>query len=278
MQSEEITTITMIEDIETTTTIAKRAADITAADARPGEIGARRFVFFRHQGLWLSFVIKSMSCILALVPLELTQGQAVQDSSTHVGYGKPAVLAADDLEEFNCLPEDRRALITEAIHVAKELPWLPYTARGAAPSDGGFDCSGAMHFVLRRVGLDPPRTSGAQLEWLRKAHRLQDVPLGVVSMSHASMGQLRPGDLLFWGRLGSADSGVVEEVTHVAMFLGHEKRDKRPVMINSTDGRSYRGVKANGYGVYDFRLPSVGSTICFLGYGSPPGIAKTPVR
>jgi len=26
-------------------------------------------------------------------------------------------------------------------------------------------------------------------------------------------------------------------------------------MINATSGRAYRGTKANGYGVYDFRLP-----------------------
>ena len=58
------------------------------------------------------------------------------------------------------------------------------------------------------------------------------------------------------------------------MFLGYESKDDRPVMINSTDGRSYRGVKANGYGVYDFRLPAAGSKISFIGYGTPPGIAE----
>jgi len=57
------------------------------------------------------------------------------------------------------------------------------------------------------------------------------------------------------------------------MYLGTEKKDQRAVMINSTDGRSYRGIKANGYGVYDFRLPLPGARIAFLAYGTPPGIA-----
>ena len=60
------------------------------------------------------------------------------------------------------------------------------------------------------------------------------------------------------------------------MYLGEEAKDRRPVMINSTDGRSYRGIKANGYGVYDFRLPAEGAKIAFLGYGTPPGIAPMP--
>ena len=33
------------------------------------------------------------------------------------------------------------------------------------------------------------------------------------------------------------------------MYLGREKRDGLQVMANATDGRSYRGTKANGYGI-----------------------------
>lgn len=221
-------------------------------------------------------MMRSISWNLALSLSACALAQTVQENATTGATGKPALLAAESLEEFDSLPEDRRKLIAGAIGVAKDSPWLPYTARGAAPSDGGFDCSGAMYFVLRRAGLDPPRTSAAQFAWLRQNQRLREVAPNVVDLNHASMERLRPGDLLFWGRPGSADSGKPEDVTHVAMFLGHEKRDKRPVMINSTDGRSYRGVKANGYGVYDFRLPSVGSKIIFLGYGTPPGLAEMP--
>ncbi|MDP3851079.1 MAG: NlpC/P60 family protein [Luteolibacter sp.] len=191
-------------------------------------------------------------------------------------YGRPALIASGALLDFDSLPEDRRMMIEEAIAVARDSPWLVYTARGASPSDGGFDCSGAMYFVMRKAGLDPPRVAAAQLQWLKRHDRFHEVPAEALGLQHAALGKLMPGDLLFWGRRGSVAAASNDEITHVAMFLGREKTDKRPVMINSTDGRSYRGTRANGYGVYDFRLPSAGSRIAFIGYGTPPGIAAIP--
>ena len=50
-------------------------------------------------------------------------------------------------------------------------------------------------------------------------------------------------------------------------------------MINATDGRSYRGTKANGYGVYDFKMPAEDAKAKLVGYGTPPGMEeiKPPV-
>jgi peptidoglycan DL-endopeptidase CwlO len=135
-----------------------------------------------------------------------------------------------------------------------------------------------MYFIMRKAGLDPPRTAAGQLQWLERNDRFHEVPPGAVNLKHPSLKDLRPGDLLFWGRRGSVDAGAKEEITHVAMFLGNEKTDNLPVMINSTDGRSYRGIKANGYGVYDFRLPPAAARVVFIGYGTPPGIAKMANR
>ena len=189
------------------------------------------------------------------------------------GFGKPALIAATDLAQFDTLPLDRRELIEGAIAVARDSPWLVYTVKGSKPSDGGFDCSGAMHFVMRKADLDAPRSSAAQMQWLKRHDRFHEVPPEALNLKHPALAKLRPGDLLFWGRPGSANAANPWVITHVAMFLGNEITDKRPVMINSTDGRSYRGAKANGYGVYDFRLPREGSRVSFLGYGTPPGIA-----
>jgi peptidoglycan DL-endopeptidase CwlO len=189
--------------------------------------------------------------------------------------GKPALITAADLADFGSLPKDRRKLIEAAITVARDSPWLPYTAQGSKPADGGFDCSGAMFFVMKSVGLDPPRTSAAQYEWLDQNERLCKVSATITDLKHPSLKNLRPADLLFWGRSAGMDSGAKVTITHVAMYLGEEAKDRHPVMINSTDGRTYRGSKANGYGVYDFRLPKPGSRISFIGYGTPPGIAMT---
>jgi cell wall-associated NlpC family hydrolase len=213
-------------------------------------------------------MIKNLVLCLPLCVLAQTAGQP----TVKAGFGKPALITTADLAAFDSLPGDRRKLIEAAIAVARDSPWLPYTARGSAPSDGGFDCSGAMYFVMRSAGLDPPRTSTAQYEWLDRNGRLQKIPPNTMDLKHPGFKNLRPADLLFWGRPADSGSGVAMTITHVAMYLGEEVKDRRPVMINSTDGRSYRGVKANGYGVYDFRLPVEGAKIAFLGYGTPPGI------
>jgi len=205
-----------------------------------------------------------------------TFAQTVKPPPVKASFGKPALIATADLADFASLPEDRRKLIEAALAVARDSPWLPYTARGAEPSDGGFDCSGAMYFVIRSVGLDPPRTSTAQYEWLNLKGRLHKGTADAVDLNHPGMKHLRPADLLFWGRPATSDSGAAITITHVAMYLGKEAKDARPVMINSTDARSYRGTKANGYGVYDFRLPVAGAKTAFLGYGTPPGIAEPP--
>ena len=189
-------------------------------------------------------------------------------------YGKPAIVTTEALEEYETLPDDRKKLIFKAILVATESPWLPYKFGGASPTDGGFDCSGAMFYVLKQVGIDTPRTSADQFLWLKEEGRLHEISQDVRTLDHKAMRNLMPGDLLFWGGTYTPTDGRKVNITHVALYLGHEKKDGLAIMINSTDGRSYRGTKANGYGVYDFRLPKTGGRSVFMGYGTPPGIAK----
>ena len=222
-------------------------------------------------------VFKSVWCIW-FISLLCGVAQTESSPTTVGGLGRPAIIATVALVEFETLPLDRRTLIEIALAVARDSHWLVYTAGGAKPTDGGFDCSGAMHFVMRAAGLDPPRRAATQLEWLKHHDRFNEVPSEVMNMQHPTLAGLISGDLLFWGRQGSSETGDQGEVTHVAMFLGTERTDGQRVMINSTVGRSYHGIKANGYGVYDFRLPPKGSRISFLGYGSPPGIAEIPKR
>ncbi|MES2997359.1 MAG: NlpC/P60 family protein [Verrucomicrobiota bacterium] len=186
--------------------------------------------------------------------------------------GPPATLATTDLKEFPDLPADRKKLIAAALEEAKPDRWLKYKMAGDDPAEGGFDCSGAMYFVMRKLRMDPPRTAAGQLEWLEKNDRLHVPPTRVPAPDDAFFKDLTPGDLLFWGHSAEGDNPQV--VTHVAMYLGREKKDGRKVMINATDGRSYRGEKANGYGVYDFYLPHENSRALFLGYGTPPGILE----
>lgn len=204
--------------------------------------------------------------LLTAIPL---WAQAPDPAPGQSAYGKPALIETSELKEFDTLPEDRKKLIETALQVARDSPWLRYTPEGADPAKGGFDCSGATYFVMRKCGLNPPRSSAAQLAWLKENNRLHLVPADAERLDHPSLAKLRPGDLLFWAQ----PHGETTRINHVAIYLGTEKKDGHAVMINSTDGRSYRGVKANGYGVYDFRLPKPGGITTFAGFGTPPGIA-----
>jgi cell wall-associated NlpC family hydrolase len=131
-----------------------------------------------------------------------------------------------------------------------------------------------MYFVMTESGLKPPRTSANQYLWLKEQGRLMEVPADTRLLGDPWFKDLQPGDLLFWGGTYAPTDGRKVNLTHVALYLGHKKKDGNTVMINATDGRSYRGTQSNGYGGYDFRLPREGSKSVFMGSGTPPGIAK----
>jgi cell wall-associated NlpC family hydrolase len=186
--------------------------------------------------------------------------------------GRPALVSTSELRDFDKLSGARRKLIEFAIATAKDSPWLPYKFGGASPADGGFDCSGAIHFVLRNVGLKAPRMSADQHAWVKNAGLLHEIPEDAKTTDHPSFSALKPGDLLFWTGTYTPKDARKTPITHVAIYLGREKSDGRQIMINATDGRSYRGVKANGYGVYDFRIPAATAKSKLVGYGPAPGL------
>lgn len=215
----------------------------------------------------LTRIIPAMILLLSWPGLGQPAGPvAVPDERT-----RPARIRSGELTGFEALPQDRQQLLGVALAVAWESPWLRYVAGGESLDDGGFDCSGAVYFVMRKAGLAPPRSSGAQMEWLRQNGRLHAVDADARDLKHPSLADLKPGDLLFWA-VTETDGSV--RVHHVAIYLGLEKKDGRPVMIGSTDGRSYRGQKADGYGVHDFRVPKADSASRLIGYGTPPGVSE----
>lgn len=71
----------------------------------------------------------------------------------------------------------------------------PYAWGGSQP--GGFDCSGLVWYAAKMAGISLPRTSQAQST------------LG----TQVSLSELQPGDLVFWGGVGSAH--------HVGIYIGN---------------------------------------------------------
>jgi len=182
------------------------------------------------------------------------------------------LLETSELSDFGELSEPRQKLIETAIQAGKDVAGMPYKYGGNGAADGGFDCSGAMHFVLHKVGLESPRTSSGQFLWVKENSKLHLVASSAKDTEDKSFAELKPGDLVFWSGTYEPTDGRKVDITHVGMFLGFEKKDGRPVMINATNGRSYRGKKGNGFGVYDFRVPREGSKSRMVGYGTPPGL------
>ena len=194
-----------------------------------------------------------------------------QTSYTEKGntYHKPAALKTSQLVGYNRYSKQRQTLTRTALANIPQKKWLKYKFGGSSPSAGGFDCSGAMYFILRKAGYQPPRTSAQQYLWIRDRGTIHHVSSKVTQLNNHAFRHLKPGDLLFWSGTYVPTDGRKVKITHVSMYLGQEK-DGHHIMACSSKGRSYRGKRGDGFGVYDFKLPRQGSRSKFVGYGTPP--------
>ncbi len=187
------------------------------------------------------------------------------------------LLAAQAESPAMKLPKDldpkRRALVEVSLKESEAHPGLPYKFAGASPEDDGMDCSGAVFYLLGKVGIDPPRTADGQYRWVLDSGNLTRVPEDAVTLDHPAFEKLKPGDLLFW-----APASDDPHISHVQLFLGFEEKDHHPIMAGASDGRSYRGVKRNGFGLVDFRIPKADAPKRLIGYGPPvwPAGKKAP--
>ncbi len=164
-------------------------------------------------------------------------------------------------------------LIASALELTKQN--LTYTYGSNDPANGGMDCSGFIHHVLRKNGFeDVPRDASGQYVWVRKADNFE----AVLSRKKESfeLDQLRPGDLLFWTGTYSAQKDP--PVTHTMIYLGTEKRTGKRVMAGSSDGRSYDGKPRWGVSVFDFspatKPDAQQNAPRFVGYASVPGLRE----
>ena len=105
------------------------------------------------------------------------------------------------------------------VKMAEEFIGTPYRSGGTTTN--GVDCSGLAFAVYRRVGVKLPRTSDAQAR----------------SGNHIDRGQLRAGDLVFFG------SG--SNVSHVGIYADggefiHASTRARSVRFDRLDNKYFR--------------------------------------
>lgn len=179
-----------------------------------------------------------------------------------------ASLAPDEIGGFEQYPARVQTLLRLALQLSQQK--LGYIYGSADPLQGGMDCSGAIYYLLQQEGLsEVPRSSSEQYVWARKAGTFRAV-VGT-RLDGFELNELAPGDLLFW--TGTYDIKREPPVTHTMIYLGEAKSDRLPLMFGSSDGRTYRGKKQYGVGVFEFRLPqpSEKNPSRFVGYAKIPG-------
>lgn len=194
-------------------------------------------------------------------------GRAFADTDGTLVPPAVAGLESSEIEGFSDYPAPVKDLLEKALALTRQN--LGYRFGSSDPAQKGMDCSGTIFYLLRGAGIkDVPRSSEEIYKWALKEGELQ--PVNARSLESRSFTSLRPGDLLFW--TGTYSAGGKSTVTHIMIFLGYAKSDGLPLMVGSSDGRTYRGKKCFGVSVFDFRLPKEESKSRFVGYARIPGL------
>lgn len=179
---------------------------------------------------------------------------------------QPQALAPAALTGYGQYPKTVQQLIGKALALTEKK--LTYTYGAADPGAGGMDCSGTIYYLLTSMGLtDVPRSSHLIYKWAWQQGHFYAVNSD--KSSSFEFAHLQPGDLLFWS--GTYNTDHDPDVTHVMLYLGRDKQGN-PLMMGSSNGRTYKGRKIYGVSVFDFNLPSAMSKSRFLGYSCTPHI------
>ncbi len=196
------------------------------------------------------------------------------ESARKAASAPNATVEPSQIDGFDSQPEAVKKLIISALALTKQD--LTYTYGSAEPSNGGMDCSGTIYYLLRQMGLnDVPRDASGQYVWARKRGKV--FPVVSKKAGGFEFDDMRPGDLMFWTGTYKVDRDP--PVTHTMIYLGKEKGRDQPIMVGSSDGRSYDGKSRWGVSVFDFKMPRVteGEAVSktdFIGYAHIPGLAS----
>ncbi len=177
-----------------------------------------------------------------------------------------ASISPQELQNFSANSLAVKNLIHLALNLAEKN--LGYLYGSADTKNGGLDCSGTIYYLLNQFNLkDVPRSSESLYQWVREKGDFHAVHKQQLSSSEFN--NLKPGHLLFWG--GTYQTKEKVNATHVMIYIGKNKVGE-PLMIGSSDGRTYKGKRVYGVSVFDFQLPKEFSKSKFLGYSCIPKI------
>jgi hypothetical protein len=142
-----------------------------------------------------------------------------------------------------------RKMLDDAVDLTKrDLDYL----YGVADPERGFDCSGMVFYLLLQMGAPHvPRQANTLYEYLAQKNAFH------AARKSTELGDLEPGDLLFW----TGTYNIDRKVTHVMIYLGMEKGTGQRWMV----GAASRNI---GVGVFRFNPGSPnGIGRNFIGFG-----------
>ncbi len=133
----------------------------------------------------------------------VAQKQAAEQAAAHAAYLARLTLATDSSSSSSSSPGRGVTLpnlpaaggASRALAAAESQIGVPYVWGGESPGRG-FDCSGLVQWAWGQAGVGLPRTAAAQYD----------------AVSHISLSDMQPGDLVFWGYGG---------ISHVGMYVGN---------------------------------------------------------
>ncbi len=149
--------------------------------------------------------------------------------------GRKAYVKATDISDFRTWAESRKATPENVVNTAKRFLGTPYLWGGASAK--GLDCSGLTRTAFMLNGILLHRNASQQIK--------EGIEVSLSGfLPGKNEGDLKPGDLLFFGKKATADSK--ERVTHVAMYIGggciiHSSHEVRINSLDPEAGNYYTG-------------------------------------
>jgi SH3-like domain-containing protein len=139
--------------------------------------------------------------------------------------GEIGYVLAKDLECFKSWAESRKPDFENIEKTAMQFVGIPYLWGGMSVK--GFDCSGFVRYTMFLNGILLPRNASQQSKCGEQIALDPDAPM------EERIKNLKPGDLVFFGRKATAEKK--EAVTHVGLYLGDGKiiHSSHELRINS---------------------------------------------
>jgi hypothetical protein len=172
-------------------------------------ISAKKVIFTDDYGFAYETPDEHKQRVSDLVFGDLLRWEGETKKFFHVSYpdGRKAYVSKTQARLFDQWKSSCRLSEKSIVQTALALKGIPYTWGGTSVK--GMDCSGFVKTVFLKNGIILLRDASQQAQ--------TGIPVDI----SAGYDRLRPGDLMFFGKKATSDTG--EKVRHVAIYIGNKE-------------------------------------------------------